>query len=346
MSLTRAELWRRIKRSLRIMLFGDDIRQRLLTPLSESELEQIQSIFPQPKFFIFGHARSGTTLLARLLRVHPEVHCNWQAHFFTRPPFINSLVRDAAVEEWLGRRSNRWNQGKDYSTVLLRSACDFMLERESRALGKKIVGDKSPNNLEHGEAVKRMYSIYPDGSMIFVVRDGRDAVLSHVLQDFLDHPDRLSATERRVRRAFLRNPDSYFKRECSLFTPATLRMRAQEWVTNVHETIEFGQQYYGYRFHSLRFEDLVTRPYQEIETIWNFLGASLATDEILSTLGDELNIKPDEQRRLKQLPPLVNLKRKGNMGTWKELFTDRDVAIFHEIAGETLLTHGYTLDGG
>jgi hypothetical protein len=327
------------------MLFGDDIRQRLLTPLSESELEQIQSIFPQPKFFIFGHARSGTTLLARLLRVHPEVHCNWQAHFFTRPPFITSLVRDADVEEWLGRRSNRWNLGKDYSTVLLRSACDFMLERESRALGKRIVGDKSPNNLEHGQAVERMYSIYPDGSMIFVIRDGRDAVLSHVLQDFLDHPDRLSATERKVRRAFLQNPGPYFKRERSLFTPATLRTRAQDWVKNVHETIELGQQYYGYRFHSLRFEDLVTRPSQEIETIWDFLGASPATDGIRSSLGDELNIKPDEQRRLKQLPPLVNLQREGTTGTWKELFTDRDVAIFHEIAGETLNAHGYTLGG-
>ena len=345
MPITRAELWRRIKRSLRIMLLGDDIRQRLLTPLSDSELEQIQSIFPQPKFFIFGHARSGTTLLARLLRVHPDVHCNWQAHFFTRPPFVSSLVRDADIEEWLGRRSNRWNQGKDYSIVLLRSACDFMLERESRALGKKIVGDKSPNNLEHGKAVERMHSIYPDGSMIFIVRDGRDAVLSHVLQDFLDHPDRLSATERRVRRAFLQNPGPNFKRERSLFTPATLRARAQDWVKNVSETIELGQQYYGYRFHSLRFEDLVTRPNQEIETIWDFLGASPATNEIRSSLGDELNIKPDEERRLSQLPPLVNLTRKGNIGTWKELFTDRDVAIFHEIAGETLLTHGYTLDG-
>lgn len=342
---TRDELWRRVKRSLRVLLFGDDVRQRLLTPISASELDQIKSIFPQPKFFIFGHARSGTTLLARLLRVHPEVHCNWQAHFFTRPPFINSLVRDADVEEWLGRRSNRWNQGKDYSTVLLRSACDFMLERESRALGKEIVGDKSPNNLEHGEAVTRMYSIYPDGSIIFIIRDGRDAVISHVLQDFLDHPDRLSTTERKVRRRFLRDPEPYFKRERSLFTAATLRDRAQHWVKNVSETIELGQRYYGHRFHCVRFEDIVIRPYEEIETIWKFLGASPPTDEIKDLLGVELKEKPDEERRLKQLPPLANLKRKGNLGAWKELFTDRDIAIFHEIAGETLANHGYIAAG-
>jgi hypothetical protein len=31
------------------------------------------------------------------------------------------------------------------------------------------------------------------------------------------------------------------------------------------------------------------------------------------------------------------------MGAWKELFTDRDVAIFNEIAGETLIAHGYSL---
>jgi hypothetical protein len=30
--------------------------------------------------------------LMRLVRLHPEVHCNYQAHFFTRQPLLKSLV--------------------------------------------------------------------------------------------------------------------------------------------------------------------------------------------------------------------------------------------------------------
>ena len=344
MSRSKAEVLRRIKRSLRVLLFGDDIRQRQLNPLTTSELEQVRSIFPYPKFFIFGHARSGTTLLARLIRSHPEVHCNWQAHFFTRPPFLTSLIREADVEEWLSRRSNRWNQGKDYSTVLLRSVCDFMLEREARSLGKRIVGDKSPNNLVHGEAVQRLKVIYPDASMIYIVRDGRDAVLSHVLQDFFDHPNRIPATERRIRRSFLHDPAPYFKRERSLFTPRTLQARAQDWIQNVQGTIEFGQRLYGQRFFYLRFEDLLLDPIKEIEALWDFLGASRATDTIRELVREEMKIMPDEERRLKQMPYLASLRHRGTAGAWKVLFTDRDIALFHSVAGGTLLEHGYSLD--
>ena len=79
-----------------------------------------------PKFFIFGHARSGTTLLARLVRLHPEVHCNWQAHFFTRPPLLRGMLSDPQVSAWLSRKSNRWNRGEDLSLVVLRAAADFI----------------------------------------------------------------------------------------------------------------------------------------------------------------------------------------------------------------------------
>ena len=54
------------------------------------EVAEARTFFPLEKFFIFGHARSGTTMLTRLIRLHPEVHCNYQAHFFTRPPLLES----------------------------------------------------------------------------------------------------------------------------------------------------------------------------------------------------------------------------------------------------------------
>ena len=52
--------------------------------INPEEVAEAKTFFPMEKFFIFGHARSGTTLLTRLIRLHPKVHCNYQAHFFTR----------------------------------------------------------------------------------------------------------------------------------------------------------------------------------------------------------------------------------------------------------------------
>jgi hypothetical protein len=69
--------------------------RRDIPPISEEEVAEAKSFFPLEKYFIFGHARSGTTMLARLIRLHPEVHCNYQAHFFTRAPLLESLVADA-----------------------------------------------------------------------------------------------------------------------------------------------------------------------------------------------------------------------------------------------------------
>ena len=46
--------------------------------ITPEEVAQAREFFPLDKFFIYGHARSGTTLLTRLIRLHPEVHCNYQ----------------------------------------------------------------------------------------------------------------------------------------------------------------------------------------------------------------------------------------------------------------------------
>jgi len=109
----------RLRRALRLLVTGQAERseQREIPPINAEDLAEIKQFFPMPKFFIFGHARSGTTLLARLVRLHPDVHCNWQAHFFTRPPLLSGMLADKKFEAWLSRPSNRWNRGHDLSPV-------------------------------------------------------------------------------------------------------------------------------------------------------------------------------------------------------------------------------------
>src|SRR5574341_136123 len=141
----------RFKAAARILLKGEPRKnQRNSIPaITPEEVAEIKQFFPREKFFIFGHARSGTTLLMRLVRLHPEVHCNYQAHFFTRKPLLKSLVDSSEIEEWLTRRSNRWNRGRDLSPLVLRAIADFIMERDATHEGKRIVGDKSPSSTIH-----------------------------------------------------------------------------------------------------------------------------------------------------------------------------------------------------
>jgi hypothetical protein len=309
--------------------------------LTDEEVREVRTFFPMEKFFIFGHARSGTTLLARLIRVHPVVHCNWQAHFFTRPPFLSSLVSDPEVNEWLSRRSNRWNRGRDLSPLVMRAASDFILERETASLGKKVVGDKSPNNLVNGEAVRRLAGIYPDARLIFIVRDGRDAVLSHQIQKFIDLPDLLTAEESAIRRSVITDPQRFLAEKRSLFTPDGLRKAAQDWVLNVTETNRLGEEIFAEAYLSVRFEDILDDPKFSLGRIWDFLGVDSGSPDLGKALDRELSENPDADWQRSKQQQVAELLRKGLPGSWRDIYTAEDLEIFMQNAGNTLAEWGY-----
>ena len=100
----------RFRSAARILIKGDPRKNKRnpIPAITREEVAEIKQFFQREKFFIFGHARSGTTLLMRLARLHPEVHCNYQAHFFTRQPLLKSLVNTPEAEEWLARFEGTW----------------------------------------------------------------------------------------------------------------------------------------------------------------------------------------------------------------------------------------------
>ena len=309
--------------------------------ITEEEIVEVKSFFPMRKFFIFGHARSGTTLLARLIRLHPEVHCNWQAHFFTRPPLLQSLVSNEEVGAWLSRRDNRWNRGKDLSGIVQRVVSDFILEREAKSLGKLIVGDKSPSSLLNGRAVKLMHKVYPDAQLIYIVRDGRDAAISHRFQAFIDQPQYLSKDDQNIRNAIILNPEPFLRGVQSVFTEQGIYQAAQSWETNVEETETYSQRLYEKTHYSLRYEDLLVQPWSELDKIWLFLDAKSPNDDLVDAVNDELSQNPDAQWQQEKASEIAGILQKGKQGSWKDMFTARDRDIFWSVAGKTLTKWGY-----
>src|SRR5512138_90219 len=232
----------RLRRAARI-LFRDEPEKRKRAVIPDITAEQVaeaRQFFPRDKFFIFGHARSGTTLLMRLIRLHPEVHCSYQAHFFTRRPLLKSLVDTPEAEEWLSRKSNRWNRGRDLSPLVLRAATDFIMERDAAGAGKRIVGDKSPSSTIHGQAVRDLHSIYPDAKLIYIVRDGRDVLISERFRNLVEESKFLKAEDQRIVAELRRDQAQFTNGTRSIFTEAVIQRVAKGWVTNLQETDEEG----------------------------------------------------------------------------------------------------------
>src|SRR5215207_8773406 len=228
------EIFSRIKKSASILLRGEPKKKKrtLIPAITAEDVTEIKQFFPCEKFFIFGHARSGTTLLMRLVRLHPEVHCNYQAHFFTRQPLLKSLVDTPEAEEWLQRKSNRWNQGRDLSPLVLRAAADFIMERDARKEGKRIVGDKSPSSTIHGQAVRDMHSIYPDAKLVYIVRDGRDVLISERFRNFIEESKFLSAEDKWIIEDLRKDQNQFTNGTRSIFTENFIRRVTAGWMKN------------------------------------------------------------------------------------------------------------------
>ena len=336
----------RFKSAAKILLRGEPKKKTRnpIPAITTEEVAEARDFFPRDKFFIFGHARSGTTLLTRLARLHPEVHCNYQAHFFTRQPLLKSLVNTPEAEEWLTRKSNRWNQGRDLSPLVLRAAADFIMERDAAREGKMIVGDKSPSSMIHGQAVRDMHAVYPDAKLINSVRDGRDVLVSERFRNFVEESKFLTGEDKRIIAALKVDSAPFTDGSRSIFTETFIRRVAKGWVANLRETESEARRLFGNNYFDLRYEDLLTQPFDEMSKFWKFLNVKNIDPSLGKTLRDEMSSNPDEEWQSKRNEGIASFLSKGQAGSWSHLFTAKDKSIFKDVAGEMLVKWKYEKD--
>jgi hypothetical protein len=333
----------RFKSALRILLKGDPKKNKRspIPDITAEEVAEIRQFFPREKFFILGHARSGTTLLMRLARLHPEVHCSYQAHFFTRQPLLKSLVNSPEAEEWLTRKSNRWNRGVDLSPLVLRAAADFIMERDAAREEKMIVGDKSPSSTIHGQAVRDMYAVYPDAKLVYIVRDGRDVLISERFRNFVEESKFLSSEDRQIIEDLRRDQGQFTNGTRSIFTESVIRRVARGWAANLNEIESEGRRLYGDRYLGIRYEDLLAAPFEEMSRVWNFLGVKNVNGSLLEQIKAEMSSNPDEQWQAERNQGIASFLPKGQAGNWSRLFTERDKTVFKQAAGDMLIKWRY-----
>lgn len=316
-----------------------------ITPIERAELMEIQRHFPMPKYFVLGHGRSGTTLLARLIRLHPQVHCEWQAHFFTKDQALTTVLPSTGLKTWLERPSNRWTAEEELETPILRVVCDYIMERAANKRGKSIVGDKSPDS-STDVAVEELHCVYPDARLIHIVRDGRDAVLSRRMQLFVDAPALFGPEDLEIRAALQRDADRFYASGRSVFTETWLSDKARGWALNVRNTDTIARELYGERYLAIRYEDLLISSREIMGKIWMFLEAGTVDEEIFSAVEEEMDRNPAVAWQEQKAPRIVQGLQRGSAGGWRQVYTEADRRIFAQAAGEELKRWGYEMGEG
>ena len=318
-------MFSRFRSAARILVKGE-LKKKQRNPIPSITLEEVAEIkqfFPREKFFIFGHARSGTTLLMRLARLHPEVYCDYQAHFFTRRPLLKSLVDSADIEEWLTRKSNRWNQGRDLSPLVLRSAADFIMEREAAREGKRIVGDKSPSSTIHGQSVRDMHAVYPDAKLVYIVRDGRDVLISERFRNFVEESKFLTSEDKHIIEDLRKNQNRFTNGQRSIFTETFIRRVAKGWATNLQEIEDEGKRLFGENYFAIRYEDLLSNSFDEMIRLWKFLSVKKVEKSLAKKIKLEMGSNPDEEWQAQRDEGIASFLPKGQAGNWQRLFSER-----------------------
>jgi hypothetical protein len=109
----------------------------------------------------------------------------------------------------------------------------------------------------------------------------------------------------------------------------------------VVETDQAARQLLGEHYCSLRYEDLLASPWEEMSRLWDFLGADPSASGLKVALDAELIQNPDADWQAEKASDIASALTKGKRGTWRELFTPHDQQIFQEIAGDILATWHY-----
>ena len=308
-------------------------------------------------FFIAGEMRSGTSWLRRTLSAHPEIACGHEGSFFGRnydheeiPVYmgpVSSFTRALAVSEelrvWHQLPWNQWTYGYEEDLrYLTRLSIDYFLAKEVARTGKRMVGDKSPQNTE---CLDEIHEVYPDARIVHIVRDGRDVAVSamhhwwRLAKDQEEGVFELTPEELEIRDAYLEDREGFLASGRSIFTEERLGQLARRWSYRVGKAHQEGIALYGERYLEIRYEDLLKHTPETLRRVLELLGARKEKETIERCIRASSFERISSRRRGEE--DSRSFFRKGVAGDWREVFTGRDREIYEELAGDQLVKLGY-----
>jgi Sulfotransferase family len=294
-----------------------------------------------PAPFVVGLGRSGTTVLRLMLDAHPALTIPPETHFVSPLIQASGSLRfdaDRAAQLIIDGRHRRWPDfglDADELRARLHAIPDFNTSDALRVFyrlyaekqGKPRWGDKTP------DYVRKMMKIQlalPEARFIHLIRDGRDAGLSHNAR----------IVSRGVRK------------------PLPAAELARRWVVRIRKARELASRLTGYL--ELRYEDLVTDPEPALREVCDLIELDYDpamldyhrhAEERLREMAGELPAiagRPAREagERLAAHAMATKPPSRERIARWKQEMSREDLAEFEATAGDLLAELGYeTLSG-
>jgi hypothetical protein len=275
--------------------------------------------------FIVGAARSGTTLLQRMLDAHPQLAVVnetywlrrrfWEKAGLTREGFVTPALLPQLLAS---PRFPRMGVTEEDLVGLLTEEGPVRYDRFVARIfdlfaarqGKPLAGDKTPGYVRR---IGQMHQLWPRARFLHIVRDPRDVCLSMLEW-----------------RSGERTAGQFGTWEMDPVISTALY-----WRYSVAVGREAGELLRPALYHEVRYEDLVSSPERELERICAFLRIPYVEEMTRFYEGRTRQPKPGRSSKAQWLPPTTGLR------DWQTQLPTGDVERIEAAAGDLIRKLGY-----
>lgn len=270
--------------------------------------------------FVLGCGRSGTTLLRLMLNSHSRIGIPGETWYFPDLDADRAAIASWPEEEWRDRLTQRIAAMSVFAQLnVSRESLRAQLESLTRDDWPSVVafanlafacgeqkarwGDKTPGYVRCLPLIKKLFG---DATILHVIRDGRDVVLSFLQQ---------------------------------WFGPNGILEGADYWRADVERGRSDGRRIFGTSYHEVRYEELVADPERVLRRICDAIGENYEP-AMLDYHESAHRYVIEEQQwhdRTRSAPTRDRTER------WREEMSRTDEALFELAAGGLLRELGYPL---
>jgi Sulfotransferase family len=277
-----------------------------------------------PYVFVVGAARSGTTLLQRMLDAHPQLavvnETYWVARKFrerdglTRegivtPALLPKLVASPKFSRMGVSEEDLLGLLSEFESVHYDRFVARIFDLYAARRGKQFAGDKTPGYVR---SIRRVHGVWPRARFVHIVRDPRDVCLSMLEW----HSGERTAGQ-----------DGTWDMD-----PVT--SIALYWRHSVAVGREAAESLGPGLYQEVRYEDLVSSPERELKRICKFLCLPYA-EEMTRFYEGKSRPKPGRSTKAQWLPPTPGLR------DWRTQLPTGDVERVEVAVGHLLHSLGY-----
>ena len=277
-----------------------------------------------PYVFLVGSARSGTTLLKRMVNMHPQLAITRETHWITRFYKGRGVSREGLVTPELLPQLFAYHRfphlnidRAEIEKLVLSdrpiSYADFVsdiFDLYAQGQGKRLAGDKTPAYVRN---ISKLHALWPKARFVHLIRDGRDVCLSMMKWRMVDRTAKKYAT----------------------WNEDPLTTTALWWEREIMLGIEDGRALGKDLYCEMSYETLVANPAGECASLCRFLDLPF-DDAMLRYHEGKTKNEPGLSANRAWLPPTPGLR------DWRSQMDAEDVERFEAVTGHLLDKLGYT----